>query len=212
MRNRSVRGVLVLLLCASACDDTGPVVADAGVASAAQPRADVTLTSTASARPQALWAEYKAIHADATIQNSVATGQRIDALLSEEAREIVANTLSDSMRSVRPEPVRARFALDIMRQRILGESAAVRRDHIARYSVGSVDLAGEHATLHIYDGSTWIMDLPIVLEHGAWRFESSARLLPSYDELYPLPDPPPHVPSPAPTALRRPPPAPSPAP
>lgn len=188
MRNRSVCGVLVLLLCASACDDAGPVVADACATSAPQPRGDLTLTSAAPARPAALWAEYKAIHTEATVQNSVATGHRIDALMSAEARELIANALSDSMRTVRPDPVRAKVALDIMRQRILGESAAVRRDRISQYSVGSVDLAGEHATLHIYDGSRWVMDLPVVLEHGAWRFESSASLLPKYDELYPLPD------------------------
>ena len=172
------------------CDDTGPVVADAGATSAPQPGADVTLTSAASTRPRALWAQYKAIHADATLQNALATGQQIDGLLSEEAREVIGDVLSDSNRRIRPEAIREAFALDIMRQRILGESAAVRRDRIAQYSVGSVDLAGEHATLHIYDGSKWIMDLPVVLEHGAWRFEPSDSLLPKYDELYPLPDAP----------------------
>jgi hypothetical protein len=188
MRHRSACAILVLLL-ASACDDPGSPVPDASpIAAPPLGQTDVVLRS--SPRPEALWNEYKAIHTYASLQNSLATGQRIDALLSDDARELLANALSDSMRGVHPEPVRARFALDIMRQRLLGESAALRRDRIGRYTAGPTPVTGERATLHVYDGSSWVMDVPVILQHGAWRFESSSNLLANYEELYPLPDAP----------------------
>lgn len=52
------------------------------------------------------------------------------------------------------------------------------------------------------------MDVPVVLEHDAWRFQSSSSLLASYEELYPCRRRP-RAPLPAPSAPRRRPLAPS---
>lgn len=141
MRHQSISAILVLLL-ASACDDSGQPVPDASPTTASSSgQTNVVLRPTESfPRPEALCNDYKAIHTYATLQNSLATGQRIDGLLSDDARELLANALSESMRGLQPEPVRAKFALDMMRQRLLGESAALRRDRISRYTVRPVEV------------------------------------------------------------------------
>lgn len=178
MTNRCVCGLLIFLSFSLACDGTPPVPPDASPAKAAAPQP--------AEGPESLWTEYKLIHATATPATAIQIGRRIDTLLSDDARALATNVLSDSMRTTRLASTNAAVAVDTLRHRLLGESALVRKDHLARYTLAPVQVTGDRTILHVYDGSKLAMSLPVVLERGQWRFLPSSQLLATYDELYPL--------------------------
>lgn len=189
MTNRRVCGLLTFLPFSFACGDAPPVPPDASPAKAAavQPNPDVALAlAMPSDGPAGLWTRYKLIHATATRETALDVGRRLDNLLSEDARALATNALSDSMRSTKLVPANAAVGIDTLRHRLLGESALARKDHIARYKLAPVEVTGNRAILHVYDGSKLAMSFPVVVERGEWRFLPSSKLLATYAELYPL--------------------------
>src|SRR5687768_9283958 len=92
--------VPLLLLAVTACSEGAPGAVDAGPRSAtstpppALAPAGIFGARTPSSGPEALWSEYQAIHAKAGPDNTLEIGRRLDALMTDEARALIASAMS----------------------------------------------------------------------------------------------------------------------
>jgi hypothetical protein len=137
--------------------------------------------------PADLWAEFQAVHRDATPTNDYYIGGRMDALLTDAARARYTPQRHSALRDMTPWD--RHLPPDRIRQQVLSQSILARRPSIIKYRLRSVDTTDEaHATLIVEDRQHQIvLRLPVTREYNQWRFEASRDLLSSFEEAMPLP-------------------------
>ncbi|HVK77431.1 MAG TPA: hypothetical protein VM734_29190 [Kofleriaceae bacterium] len=167
--------------------------------SASAPGRDAGVTVAAPVAPpaivepdgaEALWEAFRAAHEGATTATVVETGQRLDALLTDAARQLLAGAAETSAQalagSVKVSPAQVRFKL-------LGEGAVVRRDRIVRSTL--TDLAPEPERpgaprrwkLTVRDPDGGRLELVAAQVGDAWRLDVAPDLLVAEAELFRAP-------------------------
>lgn len=172
----------------SGLPSTGTPAASTGAAAAVTPVASFMDEEDLTYPPDKVWDDFQRIHARVSLDNTFEIGKELDALLNNDARELLTITMSTSLRSMKYSTPSAPAAFDQLRYARFGQRAFQQQPKVSRYRLGEpIVVSPDRAILLIYEGSELRYQLSIVRKGDDWRFTGTTDLLALYYDPDPLP-------------------------
>jgi hypothetical protein len=179
---------LAVIACGKGDDRTAHnVAADPDPAVVADPR-----PADKPGSPKAWFADYRAAHDGATVDNAIDTGKKIWPMLASDAQAVL---VEQSRTAIATLAVKTHIEAQDVAYKLLGETAATRAA-----MMHDAKLAGDDAQdsrtidghelvtrmLHVTSGATKL-DLPIVAQGGGWKLAAGPHLVAGEDEVFHAP-------------------------
>ena len=154
--------------------------------------ADAAVPADKPGSPRAWFADYRAAHDGATVDNAIETGKKIWPMLASDAHSVI---LTQSRASIAALTAKVEISPQDLGYKLLGETAATRAAMMHDATVTGDDAQDSRTidghelvtrVLHVKGGGT-ALDLPIVAQGGGWKLASGPNLLATEAEVFHAP-------------------------